>query len=109
MRSSVIISFLPALVVWPLWIYCMSSKGLWLDAFRSYYPMTLAMIVGCFIAGSTPLGGAVTAFPVSVLILKFTPVMGRDFSVLIQSIGMTAAAYLILVRKKHLVNSYFVR
>jgi uncharacterized membrane protein YfcA len=109
MNKQLITSFLPALVVWPVWIYCMSFKGVWVEAFSNYYPMTLAMIVGCFIAGSTPLGGAVTAFPVAVLVLKLKPAMGRDFSVLIQSIGMTAAAYLIFVRKKHLVNLHFVR
>lgn len=87
----------------------MSIRDAWFDAFSNYYPMTLAMVVGCFIAGSTPLGGAVTAFPVAVLVLKFTPAMGRDFSALIQSVGMSAAAYLIIVRKKHMVNPYFVQ
>jgi uncharacterized membrane protein YfcA len=62
------------------------------------------MIVGCFIAGSTPLGGAITAFPVAVLILQLTPEQGRDFAALIQSVGMTAAAYLIVVSKPHLVQ-----
>merc|ERR1712137_272181 len=71
--------------------------------------MSLAMIVGCLIAGSTPLGGAVVAFPVAVLVIKFTPVQGGDFAVLIQSIGMTAAAYLIAVKKSHMVDSYLVQ
>lgn len=71
--------------------------------------MSLAMVVGCLIAGSTPLGGAVVAFPVAVLVLKLTPVQGRDFAVLIQSIGMTAAAYLIAVKKPHMVNTYIVQ
>lgn len=109
MKANLLIAFLPAVVVWPVWIYCMTVKGVWSVAFGRYYPMTCAMIIGCFIAGSTPLGGAVTAFPVAVLVLKFTPVQGRDFSILIQSIGMTAAAYLITIRKKHLVKMDLVQ
>jgi len=101
--------FLPGIVCIPMWLYLMTEKGAWVEAFSNYYPMALAMIIGCFIAGSTPLGGAVVAFPVAVLIIKFNPVQGRDFAVLIQSVGMTAAAYLIAVKKRHLVDTYFVQ
>lgn len=101
--------FLPGIVCLPLWAYLMTEKGIWAEAFAGYYPMSLAMIVGCLIAGSTPLGGAVVAFPVAVLVIKFKPVQGRDFAVLIQSVGMTAAAYLIATKKSEMVHAYLVR
>ena len=72
-------------------------------AIATYYPMMLAMVVGSLVAGSTPLGGGVVAFPVGVLVLGFMPTQGRDFSLLIQSVGMTAASYLILYNKQHLI------
>jgi len=97
--KELILPFLPGIVCLPLWAYLMTEKGIWAEAFAGYYPMSLAMIVGCLIAGSTPLGGAVVAFPVAVLVIKFKPVQGRDFAVLIQSVGMTAAAYLIATKK----------
>ena len=78
--------------------------NLWHELFEDYYPMTLAMIAGSMIAGSTPLGGGVVAFPVAVLVIGFTPAEGRDFTVLIQSIGMNAAAYLIIMDKGELLD-----
>ena len=66
--------------------------------------MTLAMIFGSLIAGSTPLGGGVVAFPVAVLLIGFSPPEGRDFTVIIQTIGMNAAAYLIMLNKSHLLD-----
>jgi uncharacterized membrane protein YfcA len=73
-----------------------------MTSFTKFYPLMLAMIFGSMIAGSTPLGGGVVAFPVTVLILNFTPRQGRDFSLLIQSVGMTAASFLIFSEKKNL-------
>mmetsp|Transcript_3040 Transcript_3040/g.6668 ORF Transcript_3040/g.6668 Transcript_3040/m.6668 type:complete len:392 (+) Transcript_3040:199-1374(+) len=95
--------FLPALLFYPIWI----TIGFREDMFTSisiYYPMMLAMIVGSMIAGSTPLGGGIVAFPVSVLVLGFSPTEGRDFSLMIQSVGMTAASFLIFYKKKHLLE-----
>jgi len=77
---------------------------LWDDFFARFWPMTLAMILGSLIAGSTPLGGGVVAFPVAVLVIGFKPADGRDFTVLIQTVGMNCAAYLICVYKRHLVD-----
>ncbi|KAL1514935.1 hypothetical protein AB1Y20_004013 [Prymnesium parvum] len=77
---------------------------LWNEFFAEYYPMTIAMIGGSLIAGSTPLGGGVVAFPVAVLIIGFSAAEGRDFTVLIQTIGMNAAGYLIILTKPHLLD-----
>ena len=81
--------------------------GLREDLFRAittYYPMMLAMVFGSMIAGATPLGGGVVAFPVAVLVLGFVPGQGRDFSLMIQSVGMSAASFLIVYWKQHLVE-----
>merc|ERR1740138_2001780 len=72
---------------------------LWHEYFHKYWKLTVAMIFGSLIAGSTPLGGGVVAFPVVVLVIGLTPDQGRDFSVAIQSVGMNAAAFLLLVVK----------
>ena len=45
------------------------------------------MVLGSFIAGATPLGGGVVAFPVSVLVLNLSPKEGRDFTSFIQSVS----------------------
>jgi hypothetical protein len=73
--------------------------NLWDEVFSKYWPMTLAMVLGSLIAGSTPLGGGVVAFPVAVLVIGFKPGEGRDFTVLIQTVGMNCAAYLIVAYK----------
>ena len=78
------------------------------DAESRYYAMGIAMIGGSLIAGSTPLGGGVVAFPVAVLVLGLTPSQGRDFTCLIQSVGMNAAAYTLWLTKPHLVDGEMV-
>lgn len=66
----------------------------------------IAMILGSMIAGSTPLGGGIIAFPVSGIILNFTSTEGRDFSLMIQSFGMSAASFLIFYKKQHLIAAH---
>ena len=103
MKSEFLMRFLPALCVWPVWMYIMTSSSAWSSSLTEYYPLCIAMIFGSLIAGSTPLGGGIVAFPVSVLIIEFTPSQGRDFSLLIQSVGMSCAAYLIFYSKHDLI------
>lgn len=127
LKQSTIARFVPAAAVCMVWLYLVTySHGpldahvyaaahnrsfaaaplgtVWDELFSEYYPMTLAMVAGSLIAGSTPLGGGVVAFPVAVLVIGFQPDQGRDFTVLIQSVGMNAAAYLILMYKAHLAD-----
>jgi uncharacterized protein len=42
------------------------------------------------------IGGAAVAFPVMTLVFGISPIVARDFSFMIQSIGMTAASGVIL-------------
>eukprot|EP00931_Biecheleriopsis_adriatica_P056377 TRINITY_DN33407_c0_g2_i1.p1 TRINITY_DN33407_c0_g2~~TRINITY_DN33407_c0_g2_i1.p1 ORF type:complete len:382 (+),score=61.38 TRINITY_DN33407_c0_g2_i1:196-1341(+) len=100
--------FLPAIVVYPVWLYIMAKRDAFEATFGTYYPLSIAMIAGSMIAGSTPLGGAVVAFPVSVLVIKFKPSQGRDFGLMIQSVGMTAGGFLISYAKCDLINFWLV-
>ena len=85
----------------------MSINNYWIPVF-TWWPATLAMILGSFVAGSTPLGGGVVAFPISVLVLQFTGGESRDVAVLIQSIGMNAATFVLYTQKRHLLNQTFI-
>jgi uncharacterized membrane protein YfcA len=100
--------FIPALLVYPVWLYTMISRDAFEDAFGTYYPLSMAMVIGSMIAGSTPLGGGVIAFPVAVLVIKFKPAQGRDFSLIIQSVGMTAASFLIMYAKRDLCHTWLI-
>jgi len=92
--------FVPALLVWPVWLYVMSVKELLVPTFVTYWPMVYTMAAGSLIAGSTPLGGGAIAFPVTVLFIGFTPLQGRDYTVMIQSVGMPAASYLLIFQRR---------
>lgn len=96
--------FLPAICVYPVWLTIGLREEVLVSSVTKYYPMMIAMVLGSMIAGSTPLGGGVVAFPVSVLVLGFRPDQGRDFSLFIQSVGMTAASFLIFYKKRHLLR-----
>ena len=80
-----------AVIVWLVWAVAMASLGLW-QLFETNWFMSATMAVGSFIAGSTSEGGGAVAFPVMTLIFGIAPAVARDFSLMIQSVGMTAAA-----------------
>jgi uncharacterized membrane protein YfcA len=69
-----------------------------------YYPAM--MVLGAFVAGLTPEGGGAVAFPVLSIFLDVKREMARDFSLMIQSIGMTSASIWILSRKGHCLPAY---
>ncbi|KAJ1460410.1 sulfite exporter TauE/SafE-domain-containing protein [Pelagophyceae sp. CCMP2097] len=62
---------------------------------RPWY-MSVTMIFGSMIAGATSEGGAAVAFPVMTLAMDVRPDVAKQFSFMIQSVGMTAAAFVIL-------------
>ncbi len=101
-----LLKFLPALLVLPVWLTIALREDVLATSFNQYYPLSIAMVFGSLIAGSTPLGGGVVAFPVSVLTIKFTPSQGRDFSLMIQSCGMTAASFLVMMKRPYLLRNY---
>lgn len=61
--------------------------------------MSVTMAFGSFVAGSTSQGGGAVAFPVMTLGFGIDPKGARDFSMMIQSIGMTSASVAIFWRR----------
>jgi len=86
--------FLVLAVVWIGWLAIMLHDQAW-GLFRDNWFMTATMCVGSFIAGATSEGGGAVAFPVMTLLFGIEPSVARDFSLMIQSVGMTAASVLI--------------
>lgn len=84
-----------ALVTWTWWVPLITWQDRWGD-FVHHFPMTLTMVVGSFIAGATSEGGGAVAFPVLTLVFGVAPPIARDFALMIQSVGMTAASVAII-------------
>lgn len=84
--------FIAALLIWCGLFWHVSSWS-FLQA-HWYYPAI--MVLGAFVAGSTPEGGGAVAFPILNIFLQIDRAMARDFSLMIQSIGMTSASIYIL-------------
>ena len=86
------------LFVWSFWLLLMVSGNRW-HLFVDNWFMSVTMVVGSFIAGSTSEGGGAVAFPVMTLMFGIKPAVARDFSLMIQSVGMIAAAIAIFVNR----------
>src|SRR5271169_4240447 len=69
-----------------------------------YYPAM--MVAGAFVAGFTPEGVGAVAFPVLNVFLHVDRVLARDFSMMIQSVGMTSASIFILSHKDTVLKEY---
>ncbi len=67
-----------------------------------HWPMAVAMALGSYVAGSTPMGGGTVGFPVLVLLMDLPATLGRDFSFAIQAVGMTSASIYILCTRQEL-------
>ena len=63
------------------------------------YWASITMVFGSLVAGATSVGGGAVAFPVMTLVLGITPPVARDFSMMIQTVGMVAATFTILYQQ----------
>lgn len=95
--------------VWFLWLAAFYGAWAWLvfgqgkwAVVKEHWPIALAMSLGSYVAGSTPMGGGTVGFPILVLLFEMPASMGRDFSFAVQSIGMTSASIFILARRQPL-------
>lgn len=61
-----------------------------------HWPVSLTMVFGSFVAGASSEGGGAVAFPVFTKVLHVAPPDAKLFALMIQSVGMTAAAITIL-------------
>lgn len=65
-----------------------------------HFAILPTMLLGSFVAGSTPMGGGSVAYPILVHYLDFGSADARTFSLLIQSVGMTSASLFIILYKR---------
>lgn len=89
---------MPMLVIfiWVLFMYYSNLFGL----YEQQWKIALAMLFGSFIAGSTSVGGGTIGYPVLVLVFGATPLIGRDFSLFVQAIGMSMAMFAIIFSRQ---------
>lgn len=95
----------------PWFIWLGSFYAVWLaivvvgdhwQTLAEHWGIAVAMALGSYAAGSTPMGGGTVGFPVLVLLFHESATLGRDFSFAVQSIGMTSASIFILCRRQPL-------
>ncbi len=92
----------PALLRWALpavvtvvWAVVVLAADLG-DRVVTNWESTLTMLVGSFLAGSSPEGGGAVAFPVFTKALEVPGPIARTFGLSIQAVGMTMAAVSII-------------
>lgn len=95
--------------IWFTWVAAFFGVWSWLvfgldrwETAKDHWPIALAMAIGSYAAGSTPMGGGTIGFPILVLLFDLPAQLGRDFSFAVQSIGMTSASIFILCRRQPL-------
>lgn len=96
---------MPIALMLLVWVAYMSIEGLW-GLFWTHGSMTLTMVAGSFIAGVSSEGGGAVAYPVMTLAFEIEPAVARNFSLAIQSVGMTAAALYIYARRIPVETTY---
>ena len=70
------------------------------DTVVAHWPIALAMALGSYFAGSTPMGGGTIGFPVLVLLFDQPSSLGRNFGFAVQSVGMVSASIYILCARR---------
>ncbi|MDZ7690558.1 MAG: sulfite exporter TauE/SafE family protein [Balneolaceae bacterium] len=96
---------LPVALVYLVWLGWMITQNWW-HLFLSDWYMTATMVFGSFIAGASSEGGGAIAYPVMTLMFEIDPSVARNFSLAIQSIGMTAASLWIIAKKIPIEKTY---
>lgn len=86
---------LPALFTlsWVVYVIAFGHFDRVIDNWRS----SATMVVGSFVAGSTPQGGGAVAFPVFTKVLGISAPVARTFSIVIQATGMVMASLSIIL------------
>ena len=84
-----------------VWLAIVVAGDLW-DTILEHWAIAVAMAVGSYMAGSTPMGGGTVGFPILVLAFDLPATLGRDFSFAVQAIGMTSATIFILANRQPL-------
>lgn len=87
----------PALLVimYGTWFTYMSLSQNW-SLYLTYWPASLTMVLGSFVAGITAEGGGAVAYPVFTKVLHIASSDARTFSLMIQTFGMGMASIFIV-------------
>lgn len=85
-------------IIYTNWIMFMTLTNRW-ELFLHYWPASVTMSLGSFVAGATAEGGAAVAFPVFTKVLHIPSSDARTFGLMIQSFGMTMASVMIFVQR----------
>nr|CDJ96474.1 Hypothetical protein CBG11935 [Haemonchus contortus] len=86
---------IPLVVMQTFW-WLTAIRYSWLSLYRTHWELPAIMLLGSTVAGMTSEGGGAVAFPVMTLGLKLAPSTARDFSLIVQAIGMTCALFVIV-------------
>ncbi len=97
-KRAVFLFSIPFAGVLIAWFIGMFFRDGWF-LFEPYWPLSLTMVLGSFVAGATAEGGGAIAFPVFTKVFLIEPSDARTFSFMIQSVGMTMAAVYIYVNR----------
>jgi uncharacterized membrane protein YfcA len=89
--------YIIGLVLGPWLIYMFWSAKY--SLFIENWFVSAIMVLGAFVAGASSEGGGAIAFPTLTLLYDVDPHVARNFSLAIQSIGMTAATFVIFKLK----------
>jgi uncharacterized membrane protein YfcA len=101
----VAIFFLCAALLIIGWAFYMQANQAW-GLFAEKWYMTVTMIFGSFIAGASSEGGGAIAYPAMTLLFDIGPEVARNFSLAIQSFGMSFAALWIFLTKIKVEKTY---
>lgn len=104
-KRTLLLFVLPVGLVYAIWFIYMTYNEMWVIFLEDWY-MTATMVFGSFIAGASSEGGGAIAYPVMTLGFQISPEVARNFSLAIQSIGMTAATLWIVAKRITIEKNY---
>ena len=85
-------------VIYISWFSYMTIANRW-HLFQEFWPVSVTMTLGSFVAGATAEGGAAVAFPVFTKLLHIPSADARTFGLMIQAVGMTMAGVMIYAQR----------
>lgn len=85
-------------IIYVAWFSYMIIANRW-ELFQEFWPVSITMTLGSFVAGATAEGGAAVAFPVFTKVLQIPSGDARTFGLMIQAVGMTMAGVMIYAQR----------
>ena len=100
--SRLLLNFLLVTLIWAIWFGVLGAEQAH-SIISRHFEISLTMLFGSFVAGSTSVGGGAVAFPVFTKLLQIPSDITLVFSLAIQSIGMGVASFLIVSTRTPIV------